>query len=135
MTGKSFEEARGQTIWDLFKIPDEQEHFKKLFQRIENTQSRTEYESSLSTRDGSSRTIAWSAALLPAIKTIPTYIIVSGIDVTGQKRAQARFRGLPEAAPDLCIENVGNLVCPSSYDLGENLRIVLLSGTEGKTSR
>ena len=32
----------------------------------------------------------------------------------------------------LCIENVGNLVCPSSYDLGENLRFVLLSTTEGE---
>ncbi len=32
----------------------------------------------------------------------------------------------------LFIENVGNLVCPSSYDLGENLRVVLLSVTEGE---
>jgi hydrogenase nickel incorporation protein HypB len=32
----------------------------------------------------------------------------------------------------LFIENVGNLVCPSSYDLGENARIVLLSVTEGE---
>ena len=32
----------------------------------------------------------------------------------------------------LFIENVGNLVCPSSYDLGENLRIVLMSVTEGE---
>ena len=30
------------------------------------------------------------------------------------------------------IENVGNLVCPSSYDLGEDLRFVLLSVTEGE---
>jgi hydrogenase nickel incorporation protein HypB len=37
------------------------------------------------------------------------------------------------AAPDfLFIENVGNLVCPSSYDLGEELRFVLLSATEGE---
>jgi hydrogenase nickel incorporation protein HypB len=36
-------------------------------------------------------------------------------------------------APDfLFIENVGNLVCPSSYDLGEELRMVLLSATEGE---
>jgi PAS domain S-box-containing protein len=103
MTGKSFEEARGQTIWDLFMIPDEQDHFKKLFQRIEDTQSRREYESSLVTADGSHRTIAWSAALLPALKTTPTYIIASGIDVTAQKRAQARFRGLLEAAPDAVV--------------------------------
>lgn len=32
----------------------------------------------------------------------------------------------------LFIENVGNLVCPASYDLGENLRAVLLSTTEGE---
>lgn len=32
----------------------------------------------------------------------------------------------------LFIENVGNLVCPSSYDLGEALRVVLLSTTEGE---
>ena len=32
----------------------------------------------------------------------------------------------------LFIENVGNLVCPSSYDLGENMRLVLMSVTEGE---
>ena len=32
----------------------------------------------------------------------------------------------------LFIENVGNLVCPASYDLGENAKIVLLSVTEGE---
>jgi len=31
----------------------------------------------------------------------------------------------------LVIENVGNLVCPASYDLGENEKVVLLSVTEG----
>ena len=32
----------------------------------------------------------------------------------------------------LFIENVGNLVCPSSYDLGERIRVALLSVTEGE---
>lgn len=32
----------------------------------------------------------------------------------------------------LFIENVGNLVCPSNYDLGEDLRVVMLSVTEGE---
>ena len=32
----------------------------------------------------------------------------------------------------LFVENVGNLVCPASYDLGEHLRIVILSVTEGE---
>jgi hydrogenase nickel incorporation protein HypB len=32
----------------------------------------------------------------------------------------------------LFIENVGNLVCPASYDLGEKIRVALLSVTEGE---
>ncbi len=32
----------------------------------------------------------------------------------------------------LFVENVGNLVCPTSYDLGEDARAVLLSVTEGE---
>jgi hydrogenase nickel incorporation protein HypB len=32
----------------------------------------------------------------------------------------------------LFVENVGNLVCPSSFDLGEDIRLVLLSTTEGE---
>jgi hydrogenase nickel incorporation protein HypB len=32
----------------------------------------------------------------------------------------------------LFVENVGNLVCPSSYDLGEQVRLVLTSVTEGE---
>lgn len=41
--------------------------------------------------------------------------------------------GHPLAALDLLlIENVGNLVCPAGFDLGEDLRLVLLSVTEGE---
>jgi len=37
-----------------------------------------------------------------------------------------------ESLEYLFIENVGNLVCPASYDLGENDKIVILSVTEGE---
>lgn len=44
-------------------------------------------------------------------------------------------RVLPEFNLDnmeiLFIENVGNLVCPSSFDLGEDMKVVLISTTEG----
>ncbi|MGP3973840.1 hydrogenase nickel incorporation protein HypB [Streptomyces sp. 8N114] len=39
---------------------------------------------------------------------------------------------LPEGTRLLFVENVGNLVCPASYDLGESLRVVLASVTEGE---
>ncbi|MCT4353943.1 hydrogenase nickel incorporation protein HypB [Streptomyces sp. Je 1-79] len=39
---------------------------------------------------------------------------------------------LPESTRLLFVENVGNLVCPAGYDLGESLRVVLASVTEGE---
>ena len=103
MTGRSIEEARNQCLWDLFVVPEEREQFKAFFREFCNSPTRIEYESLWLARDGSRRTIAWSAAMLPATKQAPMYIITSGIDVTDQKRAQARFRGLLEAAPDAVV--------------------------------
>jgi hydrogenase nickel incorporation protein HypB len=45
----------------------------------------------------------------------------------GHALEQLDFRGV-----EICvIENVGNLVCPASYDLGESMKIVILSAPEG----
>jgi len=49
-------------------------------------------------------------------------------EMVGRAVQQLDLRGLSV----LIIENVGNLVCPAAYDLGEDLRIVLLSVTEGE---
>jgi hydrogenase nickel incorporation protein HypB len=45
---------------------------------------------------------------------------------------QALQGWMPEGLDLLFIENVGNLVCPASYDLGEDSRLVLMSVTEGE---
>jgi len=49
------------------------------------------------------------------------------------QRAMAR---LPAGDLDiLFVENVGNLVCPASYDLGEDAKVVVLSVPKGTTNR
>jgi len=65
-------------------------------------------------------------------KGIPAWQITTG----GACHLEARMIGkvlgdVPAAIDFLFIENVGNLVCPASYDLGEDLRCVLLSSPEG----
>ena len=65
-------------------------------------------------------------------KGIPAWQITTG----GACHLEARMIGrifpeIPEKLDFLFIENVGNLVCPAAYDLGESLRCVLLSVPEG----
>ena len=65
-------------------------------------------------------------------KGVPAWQITTG----GACHLEARMIGkvlgdVPAAIDLLFIENVGNLVCPASYDLGEDLRLVLLSSPEG----
>ena len=63
---------------------------------------------------------------------VPAWQITTG----GACHLEAKMVGrvLPGVPPDvdfLFIENVGNLVCPAGYDLGESVRCVLLSSPEG----
>jgi hydrogenase nickel incorporation protein HypB len=60
-------------------------------------------------------------------------IVTAGLCHLEADLVTAHLEGWELAGLDyVFIENVGNLVCPSSYDLGEALRIVLLSVTEGE---
>ena len=65
-------------------------------------------------------------------KGVPAWQITTG----GACHLEAKMIGkvlgdVPAEIDFLFIENVGNLVCPASYDLGEDIRLVLLSAPEG----
>ena len=60
-------------------------------------------------------------------------IVTGGVCHLDGKMIERALAAWPLESMDvLLIENVGNLVCPSSYDLGEEAKIVLLSVTEGE---
>ncbi len=60
-------------------------------------------------------------------------IVTNGTCHLEARMVQEALPRLPYGKFDLLfVENVGNLVCPSSYDLGEHIRAVLLSVTEGE---
>ena len=79
--------------------------------------------------DNDARRLAASGAPVRQINT-------HGICHLEAEMVGRHLEGWPEVEIDqldyLFIENVGNLVCPSSYDLGERIRVALLSVTEGE---
>jgi hydrogenase nickel incorporation protein HypB len=76
--------------------------------------------------DNDARRLSGSGAQVRQIET-------HGICHLDAEMISGRIQGWDLASLDyLFIENVGNLVCPSSYDLGEDLRVALLSVTEGE---
>jgi len=54
-----------------------------------------------------------------------------GCHLDGDMVQKALKKLNPKDGSVLMIENVGNLVCPSMFDLGEELRVVIISTTEG----
>jgi len=55
----------------------------------------------------------------------------TGCHLDGDMVHKAVMKLQPKANSVLIIENVGNLVCPSLFDLGEDERVVIISVTEG----
>ena len=106
---------------------------------------------------GSGKTTLIAKTLEMADGALPAAVIVGDLE-TANDAARLRDKGAPvvqvttgtvchldaemigraldhldlEGRRLLIIENVGNLVCPASYDLGEALRVVLISVTEGE---
>ena len=65
-------------------------------------------------------------------KGVPAWQITTGGACHLEAKMVAKILPkLPETLDFLFIENVGNLVCPAGYELGERLRCVLLSAPEG----
>ncbi|MER6263883.1 hydrogenase nickel incorporation protein HypB [Streptomyces sp. NPDC059688] len=60
-------------------------------------------------------------------------LLTDGLCHLEARQVRTRLDGwLPADTAVLFVENVGNLVCPAAYDLGETLRVVLMAVTEGE---
>jgi len=78
------------------------------------------------TQNDADRIAQWTDHLVQAVVT-------GGACHLDASQVTAALEGLELSTIDLLfIENVGNLVCPASWDLGETAKVVLFSVTEGE---
>ncbi len=60
-------------------------------------------------------------------------VVTGGVCHLDARMVHRAFHELENYRPELLfIENVGNLLCPADFDLGEDLKVVVLSVTEGE---
>ena len=82
-------------------------------------------------------------AAAPGLRVVPVPVLHGAATIYGFRAGRAAYLTDHSEVPEssfpllsgldvLFLENVGNLVCPSSYDLGEAARAVLISTTEGE---
>jgi len=73
------------------------------------------------------------ARRIAALDVPVVQIVTNGTCHLEARMVQEALQKLPlDALELLFVENVGNLVCPSSYELGEDVRVVVLSTPEGE---
>ncbi len=97
---RSFEKAVGFTVTEvkhrhfheLFLPPREADAFGDVLQQLLTGQNTASYRSHLKPRQGGSRQVVWTSAVLPDDKGNADYIICTGLDVTGHARAKAALR-------------------------------------------
>ncbi len=94
LTGYSFDQVKGQYVWDLFLITEEIKSVKTILEQLGESQLRNEYENYWVAADGSQRLISWSNTVLLDHDSSVKYIIGIGIDITERKRAEEMRRQL-----------------------------------------
>ncbi len=86
VTGYSFAEVKGQSVWSILIAPEDQTTVQAIFERLLVGQLSNQYENYWVAKDGSRRLISWSNTVLLDAAGKIEFIIATGIDVTEQRR-------------------------------------------------
>jgi PAS domain S-box-containing protein len=88
LSGRSFEEVRGQRFWELFPTVEDVERCRAHLAALRPGQGGEGWEGDWVASDGSRRRIAWSTTSLPGDGSGTSHIITTGIDITERKRME-----------------------------------------------
>ncbi len=86
VTGYSFAEIKGKSVWDFLIPSEEKAAVRAVFERLLGGQVPNQYENCWIAKDGTKNLIAWSNTALFDAQGKIEFIITTGIDVTEQRR-------------------------------------------------
>jgi PAS domain S-box-containing protein len=91
-TGYTFEEVKGNLIWDVLLPPETQEGVKAVFQKLAQRDCPNRYETYLVNKDSNCCLISWSNNVLLNQDNQVEYIVCTGIDITESRKVQAELQ-------------------------------------------
>ena len=105
VSGFSSEEATGQRAWDLLISPQDRDAERLRFNGLVSERDTSQYEGVLTTKDGSTREIAWSNSVLLNRDGELEHVVCTGLDTTERNQAEERVRFLASFDPTTGLPN------------------------------
>jgi PAS domain S-box-containing protein len=87
-TGYAAGQIEGRSIWDLFPLSEDIEHFREIFALVKAGQQVRESESLWVTPDGESHCISWTFTVLRKSDGATSHVVVTGVDVTERRKME-----------------------------------------------
>ncbi|MCD7033982.1 PAS domain S-box protein [Metabacillus sp. GX 13764] len=107
VSGYTFAEVKGRAVWDVMLSEKERPLIKERFQGAAHLQIPGTYENVWVNKNGELANIQWSNTVISHPSGTPEYIIATGIEITGLKKAERslqesseKYRRLIETNPD-----------------------------------
>ena len=134
VTGYTAGEVEGQTVWDLFLLPEETESVRAVFRDLRAGQFPNRHENQWLTRAGERRMIAWSNTALTDGQGAVEYVIATGLDVTERQQAETEIQQRTaqlEALRQVGLELVAELNLEDLLQSIVSRAVALVGGTAG----
>ncbi len=98
LTGYGRDEVLGAAVWDVFCTAETEKQVELLYRSMDPNSSRFQRECEWRAKNGSIKTISWMQTVLRDEHGDLQFVVSTGVDVTGSRKAEQALRSLSEQA-------------------------------------